>query len=912
MDYEFGLIRRPFVGQPSIEVAANSTASIHTCPSYSTWPSLSVFKLFRIRYLIIWRCCFIRTCFVNTGKALTFILLSSAIMMTALLLQSAFGPPPKKQADQAQVEGQAETGSQPDGDVNKDNTPADSPSSDQLTTTTQEEILDVAEQANPVEKPFESADAKDNEIQEQNETEKPEAEEPAKRISKDDFVSIGSLNPSGVDRYLVTANKRGATLRRVELNFRNARKKDRRYKYRDMVFEGGYLGELDLEDTSAGSVVRVVGKSTPADLAGVKVGDVVTSLNGEAIVNNSDFQKVLAEKTKPKQTVELGLKRNGSPLTLNIDLTTKPIELMRPEPGWIDPEFDFPESFVFSILKPHQQLEKAWPDLDEQMRNGNWDLVDTGDPNEIKFEFVLTKAALAKHDVEGPITVRKIYRLPSVAPEAIDELDSRSFHITLDIEVENGADVVQDLAFELDGPTGIPAETWWYGYKIHGRQTAIGSIGGARDIVGSTEAESYVFYGCPEIVSGAKKKRQKINFICDWGASDPAERQLHWAGVDAHYFNVALLPKTPDDRGFTTNSVTAYLNNNQGRIPEIPKNVREQKLMDVTFQMVAPMKIGAGETYKQSFDIFCGPKESSTLSHYGLGDVRTFGWFSWCSYVLLWLLHTFYWMTGGFSYGLAIIMLTVLVRCAMIPFSRKAALNAQMMQHLQPQMKEIADKHKDDMEKRAAAQRELYKKYNFNPFGGCFMMFFQLPIFYGLYKGLNVDIALRDQPLLPGLNWCTNLAAPDRLLDWQSWMPFGLGDEASWLGPYLNILPLATMVLFIAQQKLFTPPPTDDQQKMMQKMMTFMMVFMGVMFFKVPSGLCLYFITSSLWAIIERKLLPKPVLDTDSITVSDVGEKQFKKIQKKQMANEERRQSELEERRQRNAERKKRLKQRGS
>jgi YidC/Oxa1 family membrane protein insertase len=71
-------------------------------------------------------------------------------------------------------------------------------------------------------------------------------------------------------------------------------------------------------------------------------------------------------------------------------------------------------------------------------------------------------------------------------------------------------------------------------------------------------------------------------------------------------------------------------------------------------------------------------------------------------------------------------------------------------------------------------------------------------------------------------------------------------------------LPLVTIALFIIQQKMFLPPPTDEQAALQQKMMQYMMVFMGVMFFKVASGLCLYFIASSLWGIAERKLLPKP------------------------------------------------------
>jgi YidC/Oxa1 family membrane protein insertase len=244
-----------------------------------------------------------------------------------------------------------------------------------------------------------------------------------------------------------------------------------------------------------------------------------------------------------------------------------------------------------------------------------------------------------------------------------------------------------------------------------------------------------------------------------------------------------------------------------------------------------------------------------------LQDNRSFGWFAWFSKPLCWLLHVLYRLTFQISYGIPIILLTVIVRSLMIPISRKAALNAQMMQHLQPEIKAIAERYKDDMEKRAQAQRDLFRKYNYNPFGGCFMMFLQLPIFIGLYRGLSVDIALRDQSLIPGLPWCSNLAAPDQLLYWENWMPAFLGSETGWLGPYLNILPVITMVIFLMQQKLFMPPPTDDQQKLVQRMMSFMMIFMGVLFFKVPSGLCLYFITSSVWGMVERKMLPKPQLD---------------------------------------------------
>ena len=110
------------------------------------------------------------------------------------------------------------------------------------------------------------------------------------------------------------------------------------------------------------------------------------------------------------------------------------------------------------------------------------------------------------------------------------------------------------------------------------------------------------------------------------------------------------------------------------------------------------------------------------------------------------------------------------------------------------------------------------------------------------------------------IRWCSNLAAPDMFWNWFSFMPPFLSGPTAWLGPYLNILPLATVALFLWQQTLFMPPPTDEASAMQQKIMKYMTTFMALMFFKVPSGLCLYFIASSMWGIAERKMLPRPAM----------------------------------------------------
>jgi YidC/Oxa1 family membrane protein insertase len=120
-----------------------------------------------------------------------------------------------------------------------------------------------------------------------------------------------------------------------------------------------------------------------------------------------------------------------------------------------------------------------------------------------------------------------------------------------------------------------------------------------------------------------------------------------------------------------------------------------------------------------------------------------------------------------------------------------------------------------------------------------------------------LDVELRQAPLFSeAIRWCSNLAAPDMLLDWSGWMPSFI---QGFLGPYLNILPIVTIFLFLLQQKLFMPPPTTEQAAMQQKIMKFMMIFIGFLFYKVAAALCIYFIASSVWGILERKLMPRPV-----------------------------------------------------
>jgi YidC/Oxa1 family membrane protein insertase len=208
------------------------------------------------------------------------------------------------------------------------------------------------------------------------------------------------------------------------------------------------------------------------------------------------------------------------------------------------------------------------------------------------------------------------------------------------------------------------------------------------------------------------------------------------------------------------------------------------------------------------------------------------------------------------NYGVAIILLTLTVRLLMFPIGRKQAMAAKKMQDLQPLLKEVQEKYKNDKEQQTREVWALYKKHNVNPLGGCLPALIQLPIFVGLWQALNNSVLLRHAPFL----WIKNLAAPDML--------FNMGFDLPLVGHYFNILPFLVVALMLVQTKLFSPPATTPEMEQQQKMMKYMMIFMAFMFYKVPSGLGIYFITSSLWQIGERLLLPKV---THSAPIAEVA-----------------------------------------
>lgn len=656
-------------------------------------------------------------------------------------------------------------------------------------------------------------------------------------------ITIGSADPDSPYRMLVTLNDRGAAVERIELN------SPRYVALTDpngfLSETAGYLGHLALD----GTTVRVVGTGTPAEKAGLKPGDSIDAIDGKVTATKNAITEILAD-TKPGRTIELSITRDGSPQKLSAPLGRFPLEVVRPETMKQRGDSDVihtqdPLSYLLTMAQIGDvELPETIADPDAKkdirpayvnaempglnLRDGTWEI---GKHDATTAEFI---CKLPRQDIE----VVKTYRLKKVSEAEQDDVDAPAYNLVFTIEIRNTGQESREVAYQLDGPTGLPIEGWWYANKV-GRVWSAG----LRDMVISFDNKPIDMVGCPAIAAGDHDKHWK---------DDP----VTYIGIDAQYFASVLIPKkkSADEIWFARSQPL--------RVGPVDPDVI--KITDTSFRVRSLVKdLEPGASLSHEFEIFAGPKRPPLLENYGLGELVYYGWFSICAKPMVAIVHFFHGIV--MNYGLAIIMLTVLVRGLMFPLSRKQALGAQKMAELQPEIKKLQEKYKKDLEARGKAQRELFQKHNYNPMSGCLVMFVQLPIFIGLYRGLMVDVELRGSSLFGTLlPWCSNLAAPDMLFNWMNYMPSFItsGIGMFGLGPYFNLLPILTIFLFIAQQKMFMPPPADEQQAMQQKMMKYMMIFMGVLFFKVAAGLCIYFIASSGWGLCERKLLPKPAHKT--------------------------------------------------
>lgn len=297
-------------------------------------------------------------------------------------------------------------------------------------------------------------------------------------------------------------------------------------------------------------------------------------------------------------------------------------------------------------------------------------------------------------------------------------------------------------------------------------------------------------------------------------------QSVEWAGISNKYFCLLLGAPSPFILG--TNRV--FLADGKESTPSPGCSA-----------LIPAFTLGKGESREFSFTAYAGPKVISELERFNpsAGRVMHLAWgpLDYLARLLLWILVKIHAL--GLSYGWSIIVLTLIVRVLFYPATAKANASMKKMQQVQPKLKELKERYKDNPQLMNAKMMELYKAEGVNPFGGCLPLLLQLPVFIALYTTLDGAVELRQVPFW----WSPDLAGPDTVCRIPLYF-FSLP---------VNPLVLIMTALMIFQQHI-TPMSGDPMQK---KMMMWMPVVMLLLFYDLPSGLTLYWSVSNVCSIIQ-------------------------------------------------------------
>jgi YidC/Oxa1 family membrane protein insertase len=267
-------------------------------------------------------------------------------------------------------------------------------------------------------------------------------------------------------------------------------------------------------------------------------------------------------------------------------------------------------------------------------------------------------------------------------------------------------------------------------------------------------------------------------------------------------------------------------------------------------------QVAGNETLTRTARVYIGPKDYSFLKTQGMEQIevmefKSTGFWKFMNWImfpmqtcLLWGLKALHVVVH--NYGVAIMLLTIIVRCIFWPITHKGTESMRKMQALQPQMKEIQTKYKDNPQRMQQETMKFYKENKVNPMGGCLPMLIQIPVFIALFVVLRSAVELRFSKFL----WISDLSEPENLFAGIFTIPI-----IGWNS--LNILPILMSATMVWQQKLTPAAGDPQQQKMMAVMMPIMMLFF---FYTMPSGLVLYWTTSNLIMIVQMLIKkPKPI-----------------------------------------------------
>jgi YidC/Oxa1 family membrane protein insertase len=395
-------------------------------------------------------------------------------------------------------------------------------------------------------------------------------------------------------------------------------------------------------------------------------------------------------------------------------------------------------------------------------------------------------------EVIAPRNIQFIYQLPQgIRIVKTYFFDPKSYMIGLTVGIENTTDTQLGDQLQISIRNHIPEN-----------------------------AGGYIFEG-PAIHLNNNLEEIAIDDIEDSGIHGG---KISWVALEDRYFASAVLPLD------TQENIQAHI-----------------WLNDEIIQIDLQMPHANIEPQKQqlyNFSLFFGPKSLEILNGFenDLHEIINFGWFDIIARPCLYLMNLIYQYIP--NYGIAIILLTILIKILFWPLGNKSYQSMNQMRKLQPKMKELQERYKDDRQKMNQELMNLYRAYKVNPLGGCIPMLIQIPVFIALYRMLYQAIELRHAPFFL---WINDLSAPDRLFQFEGYIP--LMQEPYGI-PVLTIIMGGTMFL---QQKM-SPAPGDPSQA---KMMMFLPLFFTFIFINFPAGLVLYWLVNNVASILQQYYINK-------------------------------------------------------
>ena len=336
----------------------------------------------------------------------------------------------------------------------------------------------------------------------------------------------------------------------------------------------------------------------------------------------------------------------------------------------------------------------------------------------------------------------------------------------------------------------------------------------------------------------------KIDYLSLSGSDQESPEKVRWVSFRQHFFSAILIPEKP------VNQLTVTTD-----------NLADERSLDQVFtkkfSVQIPLAYQSGE-FGSQFEYYFGTTDYQTLKSYDrdLESSIPLGWgiFGWLNRFIF--LPLFGFLSSFLPHGIAIILMTIIVRLAMSPVTYKSYVSQIKMKVLRPEIEELNKKYKDNAVKRQQETMSLYNRAGANPMAGCIPALLQLPVFYALFTFFPVAFELRKKSFL----WADDLSSYDSILDLGFNIPF-YGDHVS-LFPILASLAIFFYTQMTTGQQAMPQQPGMPNMKIIMYLMPLMMLFF---FNNYASGLSLYYFVSNLLTIFLMLVIKNYIIDDQKI-----------------------------------------------